>query len=147
MSSILSDRSWVLDTRGVNGTVVIGAGFIFLAYVLHPAVEYAYSRVRAYRAWRSIEMRQAVEVTNYSLMAQLFGGRRRWDAARIITALLAVFSLASWGLELSMELATHTGVTDLLNRPPPVEVVNDTSGANVWKVGRQLHLVDRPVCL
>ncbi|CAN0112569.1 unnamed protein product, partial [Laminaria digitata] len=66
-------------------------------------------------------------------MAELFGGRGKWDAARIIRALLAVFSLASWGLELSIEIAAYEGVADLLNRPPPVET-GKVDGLTVWKV-------------
>ncbi|CAM9650552.1 unnamed protein product, partial [Laminaria digitata] len=116
-------------------TLVIGVTFIFLAYLLHPAVESSYQRVRAYRAWRAIEKRQVVEVTNYPMLAELFGGRGRWDAARIITALLAVFSLASWGLELSIGLARYEGEADLLNRPPPV-VIEKVGDVDVWKVGR-----------
>lgn len=119
----------VLDLRGVDGTQVIAVSFIFLAYFLHPVVESAYQKVRAYRAWRAIEKRKAVEVTHYPMIAELFGGRGRWDAARIITALLAIFSLASWGLELSMNLAQHKGLADLQNRPPPVEIENGN-----WKV-------------
>lgn len=134
MSDFLSEEYWVVETRGVNGTLVIGGTFIFLAYFLHPAVEAAYQRVRAYRAWRAIEKRQAVEVTDYSMVAEIFGGRGRWDAARIITALLAVFSLASWGLELSMELAPYVGVADLLNQPPPVEL-GTGNVRDFWRVG------------
>ena len=135
VSTILSEEYWVLKTRGASGTLVIGATFIFLAYFLNPAVESSYQRVRAYRAWRAIEKRKAVEVTHYPMMAELFGGRGRWDAARIITALLAVFSLASWGLELSMGLARYEGKADLLNRPPPV-VIGVVDDENVWKVSR-----------
>ena len=144
MYSFFGHEPWVLETRGLNGTQVIGVSFIFLAYFLHPAVESAYQRVRAYRAWRAIEKREVVEVTHYSTLSEMFGGRERWDAARIITALLAVFSLASWGLELSMELAPHTGPADLLNRPPPVEVVVDTSGLTIWKVSRMSCLTEQP---
>lgn len=133
----------VVDLRGVDGTQVIAVSFIFLAYLLHPVVESAYQRVRAYRAWRAIEKRKAVEVTHYPMMAELFGGRGRWDAARIITALLAVFSLASWGLELSMNLAQHKGLADLHNRPPPVEVVTNSSGSETWKVIHISYLFDR----
>lgn len=140
MSSILSGEIDVLETGSSNGTLVIGVGFIFLAYFLHPMVESMYQRVRAYRAWRAIEMREVVEVTHYPILAEMFGGRGMWDAARIIRALLAVFSLASWGLELSMGLATLRGLADLLNRPPPVEVETDSNGQNFWKVGLYLAL-------
>ena len=134
MPEFMSEGYEVLETRDVDGTLVIGVAFIFLAYFLHPAVEFAYHKVRAYRAWRAIEMRRAVEVTNYSMFAEIFGGRGRWDGARIITALLAVFSLASWGLELSVDLARHEGSTDLLNQPPPVEI-RQKNDVQVWQVG------------
>lgn len=139
MSDFLSGEHWVLETGEVDGRLVIAASFIFLVYFLHPAVESAYHRVRAYRAWRSMEKRKYVEVTRYPLMTEFFGGRGRWDAARIIAALMMVFSLAVCGLELSMGLATYEGVADLLSRPPPVEVVTSIDGAAAWKVG--LYLV------
>lgn len=126
----------MVETGGVSGSLVIGASFIFVVYFLHPAVESSYHRVRAYRAWRAIEKRQTVEVTCYPLMAEVFGGRGRWDAARITAALMVVFTLAACGLELSMGVATYEGGVDILNRPPPVEVVKHIDGANVWKVGR-----------
>ena len=124
------------DTGRLDGTVAIGVSFIFIAYFLHPAVESAYHRVRAYRAWRAIEMRQAGEVTNYSMLAEIFRGRGKWDTARIITLLLAVFSLVSWGLELSMELAYHRGYADVLNRSPPITSEKDIYGNITWTVGR-----------
>lgn len=133
MSTFLSSKTYVLNTRPVDGTLTIGFSFIFLAYFLHPAIESAYQRVRAYRAWRAIEKRQSVDVTNYPMLAEVFGGRGKWDASRIITVLLAVFSLASWGLELSMDLAYYDGDADLLNRPPPVTLRN-RSGTEEWLV-------------
>lgn len=71
-----------------------------------------------------------VEVTTYPLVAEVFGGRGLWDAARIITVLLAAFSLASWGLELSMDLSSLEGEADLLNRPPPVFLRPETNDTN-----------------
>lgn len=133
MSNFLSKEVWVFNTKGVDGTLTIGSSFVFLAYILHPAIESAYRRVRAYRAWRAIEKHQSVDVTNYPMVAEVFGGRGRWDAARVITVLLAFFSLASWGLELSMDLAYYEGDADLLNRPPPVTMRND-SGRQGWQV-------------
>lgn len=133
MSTLLSSKSYVFNTRPVDGTLTIGFSFIFLAYFLHPAIESAYQRVRAYRAWRAIEKRQSVDVTNYPIVAEIFGGRGKWDASRVITVLLGVFSLASWGLELSMDLAYYEGDADLLNRPPPVTLRN-ASGTEDWLV-------------
>ena len=133
MATLLSKETWVFSTRGVDGTLTIGACFVFLAYILHPAIEMAYRRVRAYRAWREIEKGKSVDVTNYFVVEEVFGGRGKWDAARIITVLLAAFSLASWGLELSMDLAYYEGDTDLLNRPPPV-ITRNISGTKHWQV-------------
>ena len=77
--------------------------------------------MRAYRGWRAIEKSETVEVTTYPLASELLGVRGRWDAARVVAVLLAAFSLASWGLELQMDLAHIEGfVTDLFLRPPPV---------------------------
>lgn len=142
MSAISGGRHWVVETGSASGSLIIGVSFIFVVYFLHPAVESAYHRVRAYRAWRSIEKRQAVEVTRYPLLTEVFGGRGRWDAARITTALMVVFALAACGLELSMSLATFEGVADILNRPPPVELVKNVDGVVVWKVGRLSRSVE-----
>lgn len=76
-----------------------------------------------------------MDVTNYPIVAEVFGGRGKWDAARIITVLLLAFSVASWGLELSMDLAYYKGDADLLNRPPPV-TLRDDSGTADWQVRR-----------
>lgn len=132
-TNFLSSKTYVFKTRPVDGTLTIGLSFIFLAYCLHPAIESAYQRVRAYRAWRAIEKRKSVDVTNYPLVAEVLGGRGKWDASRIITVLLAVFSLASWGLELSMDLGYYEGDADLLNRPPPVTKINTTEFEG-WQV-------------
>ena len=114
-------RSWVVRTENFSGTDVIGVSFVFLAYFLHPAVQKAYQRVRAYRGWRAIETNKTVEVTSYPLVSEIFGGRGKWDAARMVAIVMAAFSLASWGLELQMDLAHIDGfVTDLFLRPPPV---------------------------
>ncbi len=74
------------------------------------------------------------------MMSEIFGGRGVWDAARIITVLLAAFSLASWGLELSMDLSELEGEADLLNRPPPVSLRPDTN--DTWQVKLQLSCCD-----
>lgn len=134
MSYTLNEEVASFNTGVMEGTFVIGASFIFIAYFLHPAVESAYQRVRAYRAWRAIEKRQAVEVTNYPMLTETLGGRGKWDTARVITVLLAVFSLISWGLELSMDLANHKGDADILNRSPPILVEETSDGTNTWKV-------------
>lgn len=125
MDDFLGSKTWTVPIGDANGTAVIAFSFIFLAYILHPAIELAYHRLRAYRAWRAIQKRKTVDVTIYPMLAEVFGGRGVWDAARIITVLLFAFSLASWGLELSMDLATLEGEADLLNRPPPVFLAPD----------------------
>lgn len=119
-STLLSDETWTMPTGGVNSTLAIGLSFIFLAYILHPAIEAAYQRVRAYHAWRCIEKQQRVDVTAYPMLSELFAGRGRWDAARVITLLLLAFSLASWILELSMDLNPVDNQAHLLTQPPPV---------------------------
>ncbi|CAN0284536.1 unnamed protein product [Ectocarpus fasciculatus] len=137
ISTLLSDKTWVLPLAdGFDGTLTIGWTFVLLAYFLHPAMEWAFHRLRAYRAWRCIQKRQAVEVTTYPLMAEVLGGRGRWDSARNIAVILAVFSLASWGLELSMDLASLEGEADLLNRPPPVFLRSETNDTTTdpWQV-------------
>ncbi|CAM9641203.1 unnamed protein product [Ectocarpus sp. 4 AP-2014] len=119
-SNLLSDETWTMPTGGVSSTLAIGLSFIFLAYILHPAIEAAYQRVRAYHAWRCIEKHQRVDVTTYPMLSELFAGRGRWDAARVITLLLLAFSLASWILELSMDLNPVHNPAHLLTQPPPV---------------------------
>lgn len=135
--SFLWDSTYSVGTHGADGTKVIAAMFIFLAYLLHPAMKSVYRRVRAYCAWRAIEKHQTVEVTRYSIAAGVCGGRGKWDATRTITVLLGVFLLASWGLELSMSLAYYRGDADALNRPPPVTLVydQDSDAVGYWQVG------------
>lgn len=132
----MSNHIAVVSTKGMNETLTIGMSFVVLAYFLHPMVEAAYERVRAYRAWRAIEKRKSVEVTSYPLVSQVFGRRRNWDAARVVAIVLAAFSLASWGLELSVGLAIiDEGGVDLLQRPPPVfQRTSETSGRQPWQV-------------
>ena len=135
MVSEWDKNSWVIHTRNVDSTYVIGASFVFLAYFLHPAVEKAFLRVRAYRGWRAVENRQTVEVTEYPLIEEVCSGRGSWDAARIVAVLLAAFSLASWGLELQLGIAyTDDWVTDLFLRPPPVWTTEEHGTA--WHVSR-----------
>ena len=141
MFNFFNDEVIYFDTGFVDSTVTIGVSFIFIAYFLHPAVESAYQKVRAHRAWRAIEMRQSVEVTKYPILVETFGVRGKWDTARIITVLLAVFSLVSWGLELSMDLAYHKGDADILNRSPPISRKTAGDSTITWNVGWPLVLV------
>ncbi|CAM9272746.1 unnamed protein product [Scytosiphon promiscuus] len=129
----LSTDKWRLPTGDVDGTFAIGLSFIFLAYFLHPAIESAYQRVRAYRAWRAVEKNKRVDVTTYPLLEEVLGGRNRWDVARAITILLAAFSLASWVLELSMDLFDVENQAYLLTQPPPV-YRQDNIGSSPWEV-------------
>lgn len=122
-----------LPTNDYDGTQAIGLSFIFLAYILHPAIISSFQRVRAYRAWRAIEKRQAVEVTSYSDVSEMLGGRGIWDTPRIIAIALLVFNLASWGLELSMDLYSLDGEAYLLTQPPPVFRVPNGNGS-AWLV-------------
>jgi len=129
--------SWVLPTRktAFSGTDAIILSFVFIAYILDPAIVKAYQRVRAYRGWRAIENSQTVEVTTYPLVSEIRGVRGRWDTARIVAMLLAAFSLASWGLELLMSRGNiEEPVIDLFLRPPPVSKKNTSSDVADWYV-------------
>ncbi|CAM9218258.1 unnamed protein product [Pylaiella littoralis] len=123
---------WNLPTGKDHGTVAIGLSFIFLAYFLSPFIHSSYYGVRAYRAWRAVESFERVEVTSYPMIAELFGGRGQWDAARMITVLLLAFSAASWVLELSMGLFTIHEEADFLTQPPPIYFVNGSGSP--WRV-------------
>lgn len=115
------------NTSGL-GTTYIAACFIIIAYMLHPIVEKAYHRIRAYRSWRAIEKNERVEVTHLGMVDEVLRGRGKWDSARIVAVLLLVFSVASWALELGMTLIDETdGPVDLLDRPPPI-ISGDTGG-------------------
>lgn len=129
-----SGDMWTVKT-GSDGTIVIAASFVFIAYFLHPFVEHALHRVRAYRAWRAIERKEMVEVTSYPFAAEVLYGRGKCDAARIIAVLLACFSVASWGLELSLDLASvEDGPVDMMDRPPPVYEYISNSTMDSWQV-------------
>lgn len=149
MSGFANGKSWIMPTksadgsaRAIDGTASIAISVEFLAYVLHPAIEKAYNRVRVYRAWRAIEKREAVEVARYSMTSEMFGVRGTWDAARVITLLLAAFSLTSWGLELQLDLANiDKGPVYLLNPPPPVIVHSDNASRQVLRPSHGLHAV------
>ena len=140
--NFLWQGSWALDTNGLDGTNLIAASFKFRAYFLHPAVKSAFQTVRAYRAWRAIEKHQIVKVTKYSLAAEILRGRGRWDAERITTVILAVFSLAYFGLELSVGLAYCEGDADILHRPPPVVFHKCAGGDGMghWQVSHCCRL-------
>ncbi|CBJ30877.1 hypothetical protein Esi_0219_0029 [Ectocarpus siliculosus] len=113
-----SAAEWPIN--GIDGTRAIGLSFIGLAYFLHPLVVWAYHRVRAYRAWRAIEKGRAVEVTAYSNREEILRGRGVWDATRIVTVLLVVFNVASWGLELMLDQYSHENEACPLTQPSPV---------------------------
>lgn len=134
----LWNGAWPLNTKGVDGAKAMAASFIFLAYILHPVLTSTFKTVRAHRAWRAIEQHQTVEITQYSTVTEVFRGRGKWDAARIITVLLAVSYMASCGLELSMGLAYVEGDADMLNRPPPVVLVAaaDSDDIDGWQVSQ-----------
>lgn len=55
-----------------NGTTYIAILFVFLAYVLHPRIEKTLERLRAYRAWRSIENGESVEVSPVLFIIPIF---------------------------------------------------------------------------
>ncbi|CAM9509002.1 unnamed protein product, partial [Hapterophycus canaliculatus] len=82
---------------------------------------------------RAVEKNQRVDVTTYPLLEEVLGGRGRWDVARMITILLAAFSLASWVLELSMDLFEVKNQAYLLTQPPPV-YRKDNEGSSTWEV-------------
>ncbi|CAM9866892.1 unnamed protein product, partial [Choristocarpus tenellus] len=113
---------WVYRPPVGDGTTFIILCFIFIAYILHPMVAKALERIRANVGWWAIKhRRQSIEVTNYSLQAEILGDRGNWAVARVTTLMLATFSALSLGLELTVDLAFFTdGPVDLFNRPPPV---------------------------
>lgn len=133
IADFFTESAQHLPTDDYDGTQAIGLSFIFLAYILHPAIESAYHRIRAYRAWRAIEKRQAVEVTSYSNVSEIFGARGKWDTPRFITATLLAFNLASWGLELTMDLYSLDGEAYLLTQPPPVFRIQN-GNESTWHV-------------
>lgn len=54
-----------------NGTTYIAVIFVFLAYGLHPIIEKALDRLRAYHAWVNIEKGETIEVSRR--IARRFG--------------------------------------------------------------------------
>lgn len=139
LSDVLSSKKWDLPTQ--EPTFAIGLSFIFLAYFLHPRIESAYQRVRASRAWRAVQKHKRVDVTTYPMLSEVFGGRRRLDAPRTITILLAALSLGSWVLELSLKIYHVKGQAYLLTRPPPVyKYFQDPENQSlVWQVRGLYH--------
>lgn len=112
---------FVIPTQAGNVAFNIALSVLLLSVVLHPIVKGCFYRIRADMAWRKVKKEEAVEVTKYGLVSETLGDRGRWDTARFVTFLLAGFHVATWGLELSLDLALRTdGPVDLLNRPPPV---------------------------
>ncbi|CAM9663104.1 unnamed protein product [Choristocarpus tenellus] len=131
-------RMWTIRLRKGDGTLFIILSFIFVAYILHPIVAKALARVRAHMGWVAIKhRRQSVEVTHYPLEAEVMGDRGNCNFARIATLLLALFSISSLGLELTMDLAFETGgPVDLLNRPPPVLERGENNDGKIWFITR-----------
>lgn len=130
---------FVLTTPPDNVALSIALGIIFLTTVVEPVVKMCFHRVRAERAWRTIEKQEPVEVTKYPVISEALGDRGRWDAARLVTYLLFGFHIATTALELSLDLAVRTdGPVDLLNRPPPVlyrtELVDPEHNFTDWKI-------------
>lgn len=112
---------FVINTPQGDVAFSIALGVLLLSVVLQPIVQGCFHRIRANRAWRLLQKNQAVDVTRYGFFSEALGDRGKWDAARIVAIMLAVFHVSTWGLELSLELAVITdGPVDLLNRPPPV---------------------------
>ena len=137
--------SEMLPLPTLHPTLAIGLSFIFLAYFLHPRIESAYQRVRASRAWRTVQKHKRVDVTDYPMLSEAFGVRGRWDAARTVTILLAAFSLGSWVLELSLGIYFVEEKASLLTLPPPVfKRVQSPENQTTWEV-RVVRAVQR-VC-
>lgn len=130
---------YVIRTPPDNVAFSIAFGVLLLSVILHPIVRWCFHRIRADRAWRSIEKKEPVEVTKYNFFSEALGDRGRWDTARVVTFMLAAFHVSTWGLELSLDLALRTdGPVDLLNRPPPVlarvGVIGSTQNRTDWIV-------------
>eukprot|EP00903_Cladosiphon_okamuranus_P017732 g16325.t1 len=131
----------VIPTTSDNVAFSIALSVLLLSVVLHPIVRWCFHRIRADVAWKSIEKQKPVEVTKYNFFSEALGDRGGWDTARVVTFMLAAFHVATWGLELSLDLALRTdGPVDLLNRPPPVvfrsqsQVVDPAHNLTDWIV-------------
>lgn len=112
---------FVISTPPGDVAFSIALGVLLLSIVLEPIVRGCFHRIRADRAWRSLQKREAVDVTRYGFFSEALGDRGKWDTARIVTFMVAAFHISTWGLELSLSLAIRTdGPVDLLNRPPPI---------------------------
>lgn len=134
----------VIETPPDNVALSIALSVLLLSVVLHPLVRACFHRVRADRAWKTIEKREPVEVTKYSFFSEALGDRGKWDTARAVTFMLAAFHVATWGLELSLDLALKTdGPVDLLNRPPPIasrtKITDLTHNSTDWMVQASLE--------
>lgn len=60
------------------------------------------------------------QVTQYPRHRELLRGRAGCDAAWVVALALSFFSVASGGLEISLDLANVSGPVDMMDRPPPV---------------------------
>lgn len=134
----------VIPTTSDNVAFSIALSVLLLSVVLHPIVRWCFHRIRADIAWKSIEKQKPVEVTKYNIFSEALGDRGGWDTARVVTFMLAAFHVATWGLELSLDLALRTdGPVDLLNRPPPVvfrsQIVDPAHNLSDWIVERSLE--------
>lgn len=137
----------VLTTPPDNVALSIALGIIFLTTVVEPVVKMCFHRVRAERAWRTIEKQEPVEVTKYPVVSEALGDRGRWDAARLVTYLLFGFHIATTALELSLDLAVRKdGPVDLLNRPPPVvlrtELFDPEHNLTDWRIALEANRND-----
>ncbi|CAM9231691.1 unnamed protein product [Scytosiphon promiscuus] len=134
--------SFVVETPTGNVAFSIALGVLLLSVVLQPIVRACVHRIRAARAWKAIQNDEAVDITKYNIFSEVMGDRGKWDAARVVTIMLAAFNVSTWGLELSLDLAVRTdGPVDLLNRPPPVVSSGDPDAVGVaidWIVEQNL---------
>ena len=131
---------FVIPTYEGNVAFSIALGVLLLSVVVQPMVKACFNRIRGDRAWQSIERTMSVDVTKYSIFAEALGDRGKWDTTRVFAIVTAAYTVCTWGLELSLDLALVTdGPVDLLNRPPPV-IFNTHDGAVTlgnatdWKV-------------
>lgn len=129
----------IIPTTSDNVAFSIALSVLLLSVILHPIVRWCFHRIRADVAWKAIEKKKAVEVTKYNFFSEALGDRGEWNTARVVTIMLAAFHVATWGLELSLDLAIRTdGPVDLLNRPPPVlyrsEILDPAHNLTDWVV-------------
>eukprot|EP00903_Cladosiphon_okamuranus_P011460 g10794.t1 len=136
---------FVVQTPPGDVAFSIALGVLLLTVVLEPIIRRCVHRIRAARAWKSIENKEAVDITKYNIFSEALGDRGKWDTARVVTIMLSAFHVSTWGLELSLDLAIRTdGPVDLMNRPPPVVSSGnpDDVGSNFdWIVQENLNVV------